>query len=161
MTDKDFYKTFFKNYGILSAIIVTVFVVLFYSVKLSRNSWNENLKKSVETVLEEKLPGEWFVGNSIQLKNNLSSNAAAYQIRNKKDFTDSTAVIIRTQTFYGPLPAVYICDSQNQVEFVGYASVHGIIGRQLTFAGVDKRIQYWQQKIPNIISASSDSQGGK
>ena len=78
MTDnKDFYKTFFKNYGILSAIIVTVFVFLFYSVKLSRKSWNENLKKSVETVLEEKLPDEWLVGNPIRIKNSLSSRTVS------------------------------------------------------------------------------------
>ena len=170
MTDKDFYKTFFKNYGILCGIIVTVFVVMFYSVKLSRKSWNENLKKSVETVLEEKLPEEWFVGNAIHLKNNLSSNAAAYQIRNKKDFTDAIAVIIRTQTFYGPIPAVYIYQNQNgevqnnsqnsfqnEVVFVGYSSVHGIVERQLMFACTDKRIQYWQQKIPAIIALSDIS----
>lgn len=168
MTDnKDFYKTFFKNYGILSAIIVTVFVFLFYSVKLSRKSWNENLKKSVETVLEEKLPDEWLVGNPIRIKNSLSSSAVAYKIRNKKDMSEAVAVIIRIQSFYGPMPAVYICktiedfnyeekadakaEEMVKVEFVGYSSVHGLVERQLTFNGSDKRIQYWQKKIAYML----------
>jgi len=152
MNDKDFYKNFFKNYGILSAIIVTVFVVLFYSVHLSRKSWNENLKKSVESVLNENSPGEWKVGDYIPLKNNLSTNAAAYKIKNNRNSESAFAVIVRTATFYGPLPAVYICNSKNNVSFVGFSSIHGSVQHQLMLNSSDKRIKYWQQKIPLLIS---------
>lgn len=156
MNDKNFYKNFFKNYGILSAIIISVFVLLFYSVKLSRKSWNENLRKSVELVLEEKNPGEWTVGAFKKIDNNLSLNAAAYCVTNVKTTETCYAVIVRVATFYGPIPAVFICDSENNVSFIGYSSVHGVIERQLMITSLDHRVRHWQEKIPYILSV-----GGK
>ena len=152
MNDKNFYKTFFKNYGILSAIIVSVFVLLFLTVKLSRKSWSENLRSSVESVLNDNMAGEWTVRNFIPLKSTISTNAAVYEIKNNKNSTSARAVIIRVPTFYGPMPVVYICDSEMNVTFAGCATVHGIIKRQFTQVGASRRIKYWQERVPYILA---------
>lgn len=151
MTNDNTYKTFFINYGIFVAILVILFGVLLYPIKLAQKSWQRNLKFNVEFVLDEKEPNSWTVENSVKIKNPFCLNAACYDVRNRKSGELYKAIIIRVQTFYGPLPAVFTVDKNNNIEFVGYSSLHGRISEQLTSNKTNKRINYWKQKIPAII----------
>ena len=64
------------------------------------------------------------------------------------------AIILRIQTLYGPLPAVFIMDKEKNVQFVGFSSVHGIVAEQLINNSNSKRINYWKKKIPDILQDS-------
>lgn len=145
------YKIFFKNYGIFVSILAVVFGVTIYIVKLSQKSWQKNLKISVENVLNETEPDTWTVGNFNQILNPLSQHAACYDVRNKKNGENYKAVIIRIQTFYGPLPAVFIIDNNNVVTLKGFSSLHGRVYNQIININANKRINYWKEKLPEII----------
>lgn len=145
------YKDFFKRYGIFLLILVAIFGILIYTVLISQRAWTQNLKSSVEMVLEEKEPNTWTVEKNIKIKNSFTTSAACYEARNRKSGTLYRAVIIRVQTLYGPVPAVFLVDDDDNVYFVGYSSLHGIIESQLTNKQTSKRIEYWINKIPEII----------
>ena len=61
-------KKFFKNYGIFLLILIVSFLTLIYMVYLSKGFWRDNLQDSVETVLEEKQPGTWIMGDLLSSK---------------------------------------------------------------------------------------------
>lgn len=144
-------KEFFKNYAFFLVILLVIFGILSYSVVLSRKSWTKNLGVSVQKVLDEYEPSVWNVEAPVNLKKPVSVNCAAYQIRNKTDGSVSKAVIVRITTFYGPLPAVYIYKEGQEAQFIGYSSLHGRIKNQLVNNNSDKRREYWQAKIPDIL----------
>ena len=116
------YKKFFINYAIFLGIITVLMGILIYTTKITQKSWSKNLKKNLEIVLEESDPSTWFITNSIKLKNAFTLNAACYEARNKKSGQVYKAIIINTQTIYGPIPAVFIMDKNGEVEFIGYSS---------------------------------------
>lgn len=153
------YKDFFKRYGIFLAMLVVIFGILIYSIIFSQRSWTQSLKKSVEVVLEEKEPNTWTVENNIKLKNPFAMNGACYEVRNRKTGDIYKSVILRIQTFYGPIPAVFLLDNEDKVAFVGYSSLHGVIANQLINNPTSKRIEYWIHKIPTIVN--SDLQSNK
>lgn len=145
------YKTFFKNYGIFVAILTVIFGITIYTVKVSQKFWQKNLKISIENVLNETEPDTWVIGNFNPILNPLSQNAACYDVRNKKNGENYKAVLLRVQTFYGPLPAVFIIDNNNVVTLKGYSSLHGRVFNQIKNINANKRINYWKEKLPEII----------
>jgi len=152
------YKDFFKNYSIFLGIIVLVMGILIYSIVLSRKSWDNNLKTSVERVLDDYEPNQWSVLAVKKIKNPLSMSAACYEARSRKTGELYDAVIVRIETFYGPVPALYLCDSENNVTFVGFSSLHGRIEKILKSSSTDKRIEFWQKKVPYILNKNTDKE---
>lgn len=144
-------KTFFIKYAYFLGVLLVVFGILIYSVVLSRRSWINNLRTSVEKVLNESEPEMWAVGKVHNIENPFSLNCVCYETRYKKTGENYMAVLIRVSTLYGPLPAVFICNEQNEVTFVGYSSLHGRIAEQIKNHPSDKRITYWKKRIPEII----------
>lgn len=151
MKNDNSYKTFFINYGLLVAIVIVMFGLLIYPIKVAQKSWQKNLKANVEFVLDEKEPNSWTVGNYIKINNPFALSAACYEVRNRKSGDTYKAIIIRIQTFYGPLPAVFTLDKDNNVEFIGYSSLHGKIAEQLLSNKTNRRISYWKSRIPSIV----------
>lgn len=149
------YKDFFKRYGIFVAFLAIIFGIVIYTVKLSQNSWNKNLRTSVIKVLNEKKPDNWTIEGNVEIKNPFTLNAACYDVKSAENGELYKAFIIRTQTLYGPLPAVFLLDNNNKVEFVGYSSLHGVVETQLMANKNSKRIEYWIHKIPDIVEQGS------
>lgn len=145
------YANFFKNYGIFVAFLIVIFGILIYFSKLSFKSWKNNLKVSIEKTLNEKEPESWVIGTFININNPISQNAVCYEAKNKKNGENYKAVLIRTQTLYGPLSAVFTIDKDNNVSFKGYSSLHGRIATQIENSYSNKTINYWKQKIPEIV----------
>ena len=145
-------KKFFTNYAFFILILLVVFSILSYFVFAARKSWNKNLAITVQRVLEEKEEGRWKVGNNVAVNKPVTVNCALYEVLDTKDNQSKYAVIIRIITFYGPIPAVYIYDADNgHVDFIGYSSLHGRIRTQIMNNKSDKRREYWQEKIPDIL----------
>lgn len=144
-------KNFFKNYAFFILILLVIFAILSYTVILSKKAWNKNLATAVQKVLDENEPDSWKVGNSITVNNPVTVNCAAYEIINIKNNTRQQAVIVRIVTFYGPVSAVYTYEEGQTARFAGYSSLHGRIKTQLMNNKSDKRREYWQNKIPDIL----------
>lgn len=144
-------KTYFRNFGILLLIIVIVVVGSIYLTLASENSYKSGMKRSIETVLSENDSESWSVGNNIKINNSESLNAFAFECKNNETEEECKAVIVRVSTFYGPMAVVYICDSNNEVYMKGVSSVHGRIGEEMKMNKSDKRIEYWQKKIPDFF----------
>ena len=161
MMDDVSYKNFFKNYGIFLGIVAVVFMILIYFSLVSKKSWNNNLKVSIERVLDDYDPNNWTVGNNKPIKNPVCLNAACYEARSRRNGELYDAVIIRSATLYGPLAVVFVCDSENNVSFIGYSSLHGRINLLLKNNFSDKQIEYWKLKIPQIIGRTIPKEGSK
>ena len=145
------YKKFFIDFGILVLLISISFLLIIYSVKLSRKSWQSNLKVSVEKVLDEYDANNWTVGKFIPINNPFSLSAACYEAQYRKTGDIYKVIILRIETYYGPLPAVFIVSEDNEVEFAGYSSIHGRVLTQLTNKPSDKRIDFWKEKVIEIL----------
>lgn len=152
------YKNFFKNYGLFVSILVIVFGITIYVVKVTQKSWQKNLKINIEKVLEEYEPDTWTLGNFYQLNNPLSQNAACYDARNKKNGENYKVAIIRVQTLYGPLPTVFIIDKDNNITIAGFSSLHGRVKNQIKENNTNKRLNYWKQKLPEIINQETKNE---
>lgn len=156
MTQNISYKNFFKRYGIFVAILAVIIGILVYAVKISQKSWEKNLMIAVEAVLDEKDPNGWTFENTVEINNPFTMNAACYEVRNRKDGDLYKAFIVRVQTLYGPLPAVFTINKYEEVEFIGYSSLHGVINSQLMSQENNKRIDYWINKIPKILNQNME-----
>ncbi len=143
-------KVFFIQYGIFFAFILLVTGILVYTIYVSRASWFENLKTACETVLEENEPGEWVLGQTVEIKNPAKTATVCYEAFNSSGET-AFAVIKRIQTFYGPLTAVFVCTEDKEVSLKGFVSLHGRIKGQLENFENNKRITYYAERIPEII----------
>ena len=144
-------KNFFKNYAFFILILLVIFVILSYTVVLSRKAWNKNLSTAVQKVLDDNELAQWKVGNSIPVNKPVTVNCAAYEIIDSNTNLRQSAVIIRIVTFYGPVAAVYTYKEGERAQFAGYSSLHGRIKTQLLNNKSDKRREYWQDKIPDIL----------
>lgn len=144
-------KKFFINYAFFLLILSVLFGILIYATVLSRKSWNNNLSKSVQKVLDEYDQGTWTVNESIAINKPIGVNCAAYQIKNNKNNSSAKAIILRITTFYGPLPAVFIYNDDENISFAGFSSLHGRVRQEAESNKSDKRIKYWQSKIPEIL----------
>lgn len=144
-------KTFFKNYAFFVLILAVLFTVLTYSIVLARKSWTNNLAVSVQKTLDEYEPKTWVVTEPVAIDKPVGFNCAAYSLTNKKTGDSARAVIVRITTLYGPLPAVFVYDKDGESVFAGYSSLHGRIREQLLHHQSDKRREYWQSKISEIL----------
>lgn len=149
------YKTFFRNYLIFTLIAALIFLLLVYSVKISQPRWNNNLRVTVQSVLDENEPDTWLVESAVNINNPLITSAACYDTKNKKNGEYYKSIIIRIQTLYGPVPGVFIVDKNSDVIFVGYAVFHGRIAELMHKNMNTKRIEYWKNRIPEIIKQDS------
>ena len=152
-------KEFWRLFGIFSGIIIVLFGLNFGFIKLTENKWERDLKKTVQNFLDEKYPDEWLVSDFISLENPFYMSAAAFNITSKKINKKAVAVIIRTQTFYGPYPAVYIYEDEENSYFAGYSNIHGRIKNLMEKQSSDIFISHWQKKLPDILG--NHKNGGK
>ena len=145
------YKNFLINYLIFILFIAVIFLLLIYSVKVSQKSWNKNLQPVIQSVLDDKEPDTWLIEAASPLNSPFTTSAACYDVRNKKNGEYYKAIIIRIQTFYGPIPGVFIMDNNKKVEYKGYALLHGRLANQLSTNSQSRRVNYWMARIPEII----------
>ena len=139
-------KEFWRLFGIFFALVFVLLGINIGFMKLGEKKWRNYLSKSVQTVLDEKFPGYWTVKDFRTIENPFSTSAALFESGEK-----SNAIIIRTQTLYGPYPSVFIFDGTNEPEFVGYSLVHGRIRALMEERPSDIFISYWARRIPCIV----------
>lgn len=158
ISSKFSYKKFFITYGIFIGIVAFCILILIYSVFTSKKSWQKNLQVCVEKVLAEKKPElKAEILDFQTIENPFTVNAACYNLKDTETNSLYKAVILRIVTLYGPFPAVYLVDSDNNVEFIGFSSIHGRVAVQLESKKADRRIELWAKRIPDIINLNDES----
>lgn len=151
MNDKINSKTFMRNYGIFLLVLIVIFAAIIFSTKAANQSWKTGLKTSIVNLLNEVEPDTWTVGEYVNINNTMGTNSAFYRCKSSNNDESYLACIIRVSTFYGPMPAVFIVDSNKNVTFKSFTSLHGRIGEMLNGNYSDKRITYWINFIPELI----------
>ena len=141
-------KQFFGKFGIFCGAALFFLLILGYFIIVSKNSWNNNLKKIVEVVLEENSSGIWSVESLAEINNPSKLKSAAYHIRNRESGEHAYAYITRVPSFYGPMGGVFICTDSGQTTFNGFVSLHGKIKNQLIQNRINKRLDFAAERIP-------------
>lgn len=157
MADKN-NKNLWRIYGIFIAIMLFLGFSLIGLIKVSRNSWNNGLKAGITEVLKTNTPDVWIVGNSIPLKSGFATSAGLFELRNKDSAEKYYAIIIRTPTIYGHMPAVFIYNKNKGAEFAGYSNVKGKVKTLLEQNSTDLSVSFWLERIPTIIDKALEEQ---
>ncbi len=140
-----------KIYGIFLGIIVFLFLISVLMIFASRSSWQKGLKNEVQTVLREKSLTQYTVSDFIKIDSSISYSAAVFHLKSSTGSDKNYAVIVRINSLYGPLPAVFLYNKNRGTEFVGLASVHGRIQKIFEESQSSIRLEYWNKKVPQII----------
>lgn len=143
-------KDFFRNYGFMIILVIIIIGILIPMTFISNSSWTKGLSVSVEKLLNEQ-EEEWTVGDNIEITSPMTTNASAYKVFNTKTKENAEAVILRVTTLYGPQSAVFLFHEDETVTFEGYSNLHGRIAKQMSERNFDKRVDYWKQKVPEIL----------
>lgn len=149
-------REFWRIFGCFAVIISVFFFSVFGLSLLSEKKWNEGLKKSIQSVISEKYPDTWIIGNPVPLKSTFSTSANLYELRNRDNAERYYAIIIRIPTMYGHMPAVYIYNKNDGAEFAGYAAVHGRVQKLLEENKADSSVNFWLERIPAIIAKAEE-----
>lgn len=140
-----------KIFGIFTGFCFLVVLLMIPATYLTESVWQRKLRQEIYNVLEENSPHHWSIGEYIPLNTSLSQSAACFEIISKNKEINY-AIIIRTQTLYGPFPAVFTYSSTEGAKFAGFSSLHGRVSNILNNSNnTDSKILYWQNKIPDII----------
>lgn len=145
------YKDFFIRYGIFTGFVVIILFFCVYTTILSKKRWTNNLSYNVINVLTEVTGQEWSVIEPVSINNPFTLNSAAYKITNKSNEKDYISILIRINSIYGPIPAVFIVDDELNVRFAGYSNVHGFVKNQIDFEKYNNRVELYRQRMPSIL----------
>ena len=75
-----------------------------------------------------------------------------YHLVSKNGSDKNYAVLIRINTLYGPLPAVFVYNKNKGTEFIGFQGLHGRVKNIILSNYSSIRLKYWINKIPEIVS---------
>ncbi|MGI5091252.1 hypothetical protein [Treponema socranskii] len=148
MTDR-FSKEALQEYGIFAGCIVLLAVVLSVAAIFTKGARQAGIKTEIARVLEEAEPGVWHIGDFVDFGAPVSSSAACFSV--KGGSVSGYACIVRMETMYGPLPAVFISDGRHSARFVGIAGLHGRVYAAIESGGAKSQIRYWAERIPLLI----------
>lgn len=148
MTDR-FSKEALQEYGIFAGCIVLLAVVLSVAAIFTKGAGQAGIKTEIARVLEEAEPGVWHIGDFVDFAGPVSSSAACFSV--KGGSVSGYACIVRMETMYGPLPAVFISDGRHTARFVGIAGLHGRVYAAIESGGAKSQIRYWAERIPRLI----------
>ena len=148
MTDR-FSKEALQEYGIFAGCIVLLVLVLSVAAIFTRSAFHSGIKTEIVRVLEEAEPGVWHIGDFVDFDAPVSSSAACFSVKGGSG--SGYACIVRMETMYGPLPAVFISDGRHSARFVGIAGLHGRVYAAIESGGAKSQIRYWAERIPRLI----------
>ena len=142
-------KRLLVHYGILSGIVMVMFVVLLVFVLLTRNRWYSGLADTVQYVLNQDSHTQYTVAEPLVLDSVLSVSSAVFALKESTD----VAVIVRVPTMYGSYPGVFVYNG-TQAEFKGFACLTGLVQEQFAGTLLNVHLEYWNQQIAKIVHAT-------
>lgn len=159
--NKSVYLEMLRKFGIFFGFCIVAIALTTVIVRSSEKKWRNGLWHDVNTVLNEKFPDVWSVGSYVELTSPVAHNMACYEIVSRQNRNNQNyAIILRIDTLYGPLLAVFMYDKTSTASFVGYANLHGRIAQRLAANKSDSRILYWETRISKIMEKALDHNDG-
>lgn len=150
--DKSKMKELLRIYGIFSGILIFMLGIIIGAVKISERRRENKLRAAVVKVFSENTEDERQIGKFIKIKSPASLNAALYEINDLRSASKDYALILRVQTLYGPVPAVFLYNKDGGAKLIGFAAISGRIKRLLQDDSSNPRISYWEKRIPGIVN---------
>ena len=148
MTER-FSKEALQEYGIFAGCIVLLAIVLSVASIFTKGAGQAGIKTEIARVLEEAEPGVWHIGDFVDFAVPVSSSAACFSVKGGSG--NAYTCIVRMETMYGPLPAVFISDGKHTARFIGIAGLHGRVYDAIESSGAKSQIRYWAERIPVLI----------
>ena len=148
MTER-FSKEALQEYGIFAGCIVLLAIVLSVAAIFTKGAMHTGIKTEIARVLEEAEPGVWHIGDFVDFAVPVSSSAACFSVKGGSG--NAYTCIVRMETIYGPLPAVFISDGKHTARFIGIAGLHGRVYDAIESSGAKSQIRYWAERIPVLI----------
>ncbi len=154
--EKDEYKNLFIKFSLFFSFLVVFFALLVLFTLLSRSSWKNGLKEEVIHVLEENQIEDIEIKDFVKQKSVLSCSSCIFEAFSKDERDEKMfVVIIRLQTFFGAVPAVYLYSPRKEeIDFIGFSNVCGSLEKSIKENSFNLQIRFWKNRIPKIISSS-------
>jgi len=145
------YKKQLKKFALFfSVIIILTFIVIL--VNLFANKKNTI---GLKNILSENLGEEYILKDEVKILNTMKVGAICFEA--KKGSSNLNVILLRVTTLYGPIPCIFIYDTQTKTTtFFDYVNVNERIKTHLPPTETDKVIQYWTNKIPEIITTTKE-----
>ena len=154
MTER-FSKEALQEYGIFAGSTVLLVLILSLTIIFTRGMWREGLKSEVSRVLAESGDEAWSVGDFIDFDSSLSLSAACFRATSKNE--SGYVCVVRMQTIYGPVPAVFILNERYAARFAGIAGLHGSIEHAIENGAAKSQIRYWAERISRIVREKEEN----
>lgn len=137
------------DYGFFMGLVLIFSAILVPMFYFSQNSKERCFTQAIQTLLDEKFSDseeKVLVNGALKINSSFSANAYVFALTKKEHY----AVILRTETLYGPKPAVFLYNEEN-VEFLGFALPQGKVTPALSNIENDINVIYWKSKIPSLM----------
>ncbi len=139
------------KYGMVTGIFFVLFILILCSTLLSRSAWEKGLKAQLVSVYANQ--DEYEVKDFENISSPFSVSCASYTLEKKNDSASYHAVIIRVQTIFGPVPAVYTYkDGSDKADFVCFITLNNRIESTVVSNSRYSQIAYWSKRIPVILA---------
>ena len=135
--------------GVFTGSVLFLFLFLALFSILGRRNWERGLRAAVEQVLPQS---EFTCGKILKIDSNYSVSAACFELYGQGG-QKARAVILRAASYWGPIPAVFVC-KDGKAEFKGAAYMNSSISKALDNEKNDKAALHWK-KIAEEIAASA------
>lgn len=158
VNESSFNFEYLKKYGILVGCLIFIFLIACGVTFASRKSWNNGLSVQVAKILEAS--GEYKVCENVLINSGFSVSGGIYRVEKEGSANEYYAMILRVQTVYGPVPAVFLYEyGKDYSTFVGLPTIRGALQTQIIEVSRNSQIAYWENYIPNIILSSVVKEG--
>lgn len=147
-------KDLFRHYGIFLSFLIVIFGILFGMSILNKKFYSNGIKEEIQKVLNQQENAKYIIGKELKITSGIVNSAVLFELSSSESAEKYYALMLRTPTYYGPMPAVFIYNKNSGAKFAGYASLKGKVKLLLEENPNDVRITYWISKIPEIVDSA-------
>jgi len=158
MKDK---KLLIRESVFVTAFILILSLVLFFTISISRKSWRNGLRTMTEKVLNDYVGVEYIITEDIKIQTPFAVSAAVFELQKKEQTSSSPAyaVLIRAYGITGALPLVYIFDGGDAF----FAGMGGPENATVTYTDTglfaygftSLIIDFWQERARSLLPVTA------
>ncbi|MBQ1832898.1 MAG: hypothetical protein II563_08485 [Treponema sp.] len=152
MQSAELNKTRLIKFATAGGVILVLLGLLFLFVFLSRQSWKDGISRQIENVLS-KNGLEYEIAEADSIRSMAGTNVVSFALSDGVNH----AAAVKMMTIYGPVPAVFIYNAENdRASFVDFAEPLSIAGDAVLDYAKNSQIPYWENRIPKIMKTAGD-----
>lgn len=148
-----------KNIGIFAGIAIVLFLILFFVNIPVQKLKNAGLAKQIQYVLNVVEGDKYTVSEPVLINSSLQNIATAYRLEvnpSNAVLTGGTtyACILRITGISGPVPAVYIYNTDSGSDFIGIAGLYEAMMEKDKCGITNVQISYWAELINELFETN-------